>query len=93
MFFFEPDSIYVPIQWLLDIQWRVATRPSKRSRQELVVKYIAQFIPADMYFSESEFSVLLLEHHTFGDPALLRRELYIQHYIDREKDGRRYRKM
>ena len=34
--------------------------------------------------------MLLLQHHTFGDPALLRRELFERGLVDRVKDGSAY---
>ena len=42
-------------------------------------------------YSEAEVNFLLIEAHTFGDWALLRRSLVDWRYLDRESDGSRYR--
>jgi len=49
----------------------------------------AQFEPGREYH-EREVNELLLDWHTFGDWALLRRVLYDWRYVDRESDGSRY---
>jgi len=41
-------------------------------------------------YSEAEINALLNEWHTFGDPALLRREMFDHGLMTRSKDGSRY---
>ena len=52
--------------------------------------YLAQFFEAEKAYSEQEVNLLLYQHHTFFDPATLRRELYDFHFLDRSADGRVY---
>ena len=51
---------------------------------------VSRFEPGREY-SEREVNELLLGWHTFGDWALLRRLLCDWRYMDRERDGTRYR--
>ncbi|MBQ8236749.1 MAG: DUF2087 domain-containing protein [Oscillospiraceae bacterium] len=53
--------------------------------------YLAQKIPADTDFTEREINDILLDWHTFADPATLRRELYDYRFLDRSRDGKVYR--
>ena len=52
--------------------------------------YLAQKIPADTDFTERELGDILLNWHTFADPATLRRELYDYRFLDRSRDGKVY---
>ncbi len=90
MYFFEKNSPYVSIQWYINNEWIISIRPSKLSRQKLILQYIAEKIPSDFRWSEQDMNNLLQQLHGFDDVALLRRELYITHYIDRTTDGKEY---
>lgn len=75
---------------LLDSEGRLRQWPSKRSIQLMALDYLAaQFTPGQVY-TEHEVNTLLAEWHTFGDAALLRRELYERGLLNREKDGSAY---
>ena len=80
------------ISSFIDTIWRVKSRPAKKSKQIAIVAYLATKIPWDRVFSETQINDLLKMRHTFGDPALLRRELFIQEYVNREIDGSKYRR-
>lgn len=54
--------------------------------------YLSEFINNELVYTESEFNDLLDAHHTFHDPATLRRELFLYGFITREADGSVYRK-
>ena len=56
---------------------QITQRPSKRSRQEAIVAYLTEQIPSDFTGTESDINRFLDQRHTFGDRALLRRELYV----------------
>jgi hypothetical protein len=74
----------------LDATGRVRVYPSKNVRKRLVLAYLAfQFRPGQEY-SEAEVNALLRGHHTFDDPALLRRDLFDWGFLDRTADGARY---
>ena len=48
-------------------------------------------LEAEHEYTECEINEVLLNWHTFMDPAMLRRELYNYRFLDRSKDGRVYR--
>jgi len=77
----------------LDSQGRLKEWPSKRNKgrfQQLALEYLAtQFKPGTRYH-EREVNALLNQHHTFGDPALLRRELFERGLVDRLRTGSAY---
>ena len=45
------------------------------------------------FYTEKEVNEVLNNSHTFGDAALLRRELFEKKFLDRELDGRKYWKI
>ena len=67
--------------------------PSRRHKgqfQQRALEYLVSKFEPDLYYTEREVNTLLLQHHTFGDPALLRRELFERGLVDRVKDGSAY---
>lgn len=76
----------------LDAQGRVKNWPSRRNRkyQLSVLKYLASKLDANALYTEREVNALLNQHHTFGDPALLRRELFETGLLNRKRDGSAY---
>ena len=75
----------------LDPEGRLVKFPAKRPMQTEALAYLAgKFLP-DREYAEREVNELLLEWHTFGDPATLRRELYDRRFLDRDPYGRSYR--
>ena len=75
----------------LDAKGKLAAFPAKRKMKLYALVYLAQKIPADTDFTEREINGILLDWHTFGDPATLRRELYDYRFLDRSRDGKVYR--
>ena len=65
--------------------------PAKRKMKVYALCYLAGKFPAERDFSEQEINEILLDWHTFADPATLRRELYEYHFLNRSRDGRTYR--
>lgn len=76
----------------VDNQGRVTDWPPlKRSEQQMAVRrYLASRFTADVRYTERQVNDLLNVWHTFGDWALLRRELYDWGFLEREKDGSLY---
>ncbi|MGD1931690.1 MAG: DUF2087 domain-containing protein [Leptolyngbyaceae cyanobacterium] len=77
----------------LDDQGRLTAWPSRRNKgqfQQWALEYLASQVEPDLYYSERQINELLGQHHTFGDPALLRRELFERGLVDRVKDGSAY---
>jgi hypothetical protein len=76
----------------LDKQGRVKTWPSRQHKrlQREVLEYLAAKFEKGRHYSEREVNALLNRHHTFGDPALLRRELIEAGLLVRKRDGSAY---
>ena len=75
----------------LDATGKLTAFPAKRKMILYALLYLAQKIPADTDFTEREINDILLDWHSFADPATLRRELYDYHFLDRSRDGKVYR--
>ena len=75
----------------LDAEGKLTAFPAKRKMKLYALLYLAQKIPADTDFTEREINDILLNWHTFADPATLRRELYDYRFLDRSRDGKVYR--
>ncbi|MDJ0619505.1 MAG: DUF2087 domain-containing protein [Calothrix sp. MO_192.B10] len=77
----------------LDEQALVKEWPSKRNRgkfQKLVLEYLATKFEIGVTYTEKQVNNILNQHHTFGDPAMLRRELFEKGFINRKRDGSAY---
>ncbi|MBL8156047.1 MAG: DUF2087 domain-containing protein [Anaerolineae bacterium] len=75
---------------LLDDEGRLKQWPSKRSIQLMALDYLAAQFTSGQIYTEREVNAFLDRWHTFGDAALLRRELYERGLLNREKDGSAY---
>lgn len=75
----------------LDANGKLTAFPAKRKMKLYALLYLVQKIPADTDFTEREINDILLDWHTFADPATLRRELYDYRFLDRSRDGKIYR--
>lgn len=75
----------------LNPEGKLTAFPAKRKMKIYALLYLAQKIPADTDFTEREINDILLNWHTFADPATLRRELYDYRFLDRSRDGKVYR--
>ncbi len=80
------------IKHLFNEENQLTQWPSKKQKkkQQAAIEYFAQLFDASKQYSEKEVSDLLNLHHTFGDAALLRRELVGYGLLDRTKDCRAY---
>ncbi|MFN8221009.1 MAG: DUF2087 domain-containing protein [Fimbriimonadales bacterium] len=77
----------------LDAEGRLHTWPSKRNKarlQEIALRWLAQAFESGRDYSEAEVNKILNERHTFGDAALLRREMFERGILLRTRDCRRY---
>ncbi len=75
----------------IDDRGRLFRWPSREKVQRMAVAYLAGKFEPGREYGEQEVNFLLLEWHSFGDWALLRRLLYNWKHLDREPDGSRYR--
>jgi len=77
---------------IMDPDGRIIRWPKKQTEQSAVLASIAQYFAEDVRYSEQEVNELILQHITFADYALIRRELFDKGYLDRTADCREYRK-
>ncbi|WP_082659562.1 DUF2087 domain-containing protein [Aureimonas sp. AU40] len=69
---------------LIDASGIVTRWPRKAADKELVLNHLLRHFDGDRRYPEKEVNELLKELHTFGDWALLRRELYETGRLDRD---------
>lgn len=74
----------------VDAGGRLKQWPVKQKLQLLAIAAFAHAIPMGRRFTEREINELLIPHHTFSDPAMLRRYLCDLGYLVRERDGSAY---
>jgi len=72
---------------------RLVRLPSKRSVLEMTLWVLWTQFAAKRKYTEKEVNALLNAHHTFGDPATLRRELIGMKLLDRKSDCSAYWKL
>lgn len=75
----------------LDRDGKLTAFPSKRKMKIYCLFYLAQKFEAEKDYTEQGINNVLLEWHTFADPATLRRKLYDYSFLDRSRDGKVYR--
>jgi len=75
----------------VDDDGRLRQWPARYKVQRMATDYLAARFQPGREYSEREMNERLLDLHTFGDWALLRRLLCDWRYMDREPDGTRYR--
>lgn len=94
----EPPAAidYVELRRLssyFDVNGRWLRWPRKFSHQEPCLWVLWSKLPPRQTLSEREINELLLAHHRFEDPALLRREMKERKMVCRTLDGREYRRV
>ena len=75
----------------LDRDGKLTAFPAKRKMKIYCLFYLAQKFESEKDYTEQEINNVLLDWHTFADPATLRRELYDYRFLDRSRDGKVYR--
>ena len=58
--------------------------------QRMAAALLARLFEPDRGYTETEVNMTLMDGHTFGDWALLRRVLCDWGFLDRERDGSHY---
>ena len=69
---------------LVDAEGRVTRWPRKSAERDYVLSYLIEKFTAGQEYQEVEVNAILKRFHTFGDWALLRRELYESRRLDRD---------
>ena len=75
----------------LNAEGKLTAFPAKRKMKVYCLFYLAQKFETEKEYAEQEINDVLLDWHTFADPATLRRELYDYRFLDRSRDGKVYR--
>lgn len=80
------------LKGFLDKNFKLKSWPSRKHREKqlLALEFLAGKFEPGREYSEKEVNEILNQNHTFGDPAMLRRELYMKKLLDRTPDGSRY---
>ena len=84
-------ELNVILRNFLDVTGKLTAFPAKRKMKVYCLFYLAGKFEAGREYTEREINELLLDWHTFADPATLRRELYDYGFLDRSRDGKVYR--
>jgi len=76
----------------LDDDGRFNRLPGRKQKKKLdiMIEFLASKFELNEKYSEIEVNEILNQHHSFNDPATLRRLLYGMSFLDRTKDGRSY---
>ena len=85
------EALPRPLRPFVDDVGRLCQWPTRQKTQRMAAALLARRFEAGREYSEREVNALLVGGHTFGDWALLRRVLFDWRFIDRERDGTRYR--
>ncbi len=75
----------------LDANGKLTAFPAKRKMKIYCLFYLTQKFDEEEEYTEREINDILLNWHTFADPATLRRELFDYGFLDRSRDGKVYR--
>jgi len=86
----DRESVPRELRPFLDREGRLRQWPSKQKTQRMAAALLAARVEPGRVYNEGQINEFLLEWHTFGDWALLRRVLFDWGYLDRESDGSRY---
>jgi len=78
------------IEKLLDDENKIKRWPKKLIEKEVVIGYLANQFDFNSNYSEGDINLILKEHHSFDDIALLRRELIGRNYLSRIDNGSKY---
>jgi hypothetical protein len=78
------------IRNFVDSRGRLRQWPAKRKLQLVALEMLASQFEDDIVYTEREVNGLLNLHHTFGDAAMLRRELFEMGHLGRTRDGAQY---
>jgi aminoglycoside 6-adenylyltransferase len=73
-----------------DTEGRIIRWPKKREEKIFVLGYLQSKFEKGKIYKEKEINEILLRWHLFNDFAMLRREMYTNHLLNRTRDCREY---
>lgn len=80
------------LSYFIDLDGKINALPKKPLPRRMILRYIADRLPSYGHLTESAVNDTLSQWHTFGDPALLRRELCEAGILMRDRGGLSYYK-
>ncbi len=87
----SPQDFGIPKQYRDDdgriIHW---PRRKNRKHQLNILRYLVTKFEVDRSYTEREVNDILKAYHTFEDWAMLRRELFVLGWMNRESNGTNY---
>ncbi|MCE7934832.1 MAG: DUF2087 domain-containing protein [Chlorobi bacterium CHB2] len=86
----ELERLRQELYTFLDEHDRLWVWPARPAKRNAALRYLAMKFEAGKEYTEREVNQLLQAWHTFGDHALLRRELYDAKLIERTRNGAVY---
>ncbi len=80
------------LQGYLDDDGLLARLPGKKQKKklDLLIEFLASQFQTDTTYTEVDVNTILNRHHSFNDPATLRRLLIGTKKLERSVDGRAY---
>ncbi len=85
-------EIPIVLKGYVDEQGKFDKMPGKRQKKKvaLMLQYLAAQFIEDRQYTEKEVNEILNKHHSFNDPASLRRLMFGSKLINRTLDGTAY---
>jgi len=80
----------VNLESIINKEGLVVRWPKKKDEKLAVLDYLITKFEPGIKYKELQVNMILKKWHTFGDHALLRRELYDNFYMDREPGSGEY---
>lgn len=89
-----PADFNIPEQYA-DEHGRIIHWPRRKNRQHQlnILRYLLTKFELKRTYTEREVNDILRAHHTFEDWAMLRRELFVLGWMDRELNGTDYERV
>ncbi|MEM8525839.1 MAG: DUF2087 domain-containing protein [Bacteroidota bacterium] len=83
---------YTPLAGYQDQNGKFTEFPGKRqkNKQHLMLEFLAEQFESGKNYTEKEVNDILNQHHSFNDPATLRRLMFGRQLLNRTLDGKRY---
>jgi len=83
---------YKILNGYLDQEGKFSQMPGKRQKKKLafMLHFLAQQFEEGKTYSEMEVNEILNQHHSFNDPATLRRLMFGSKLLNRTLDGKSY---
>ncbi|MEN0046028.1 MAG: DUF2087 domain-containing protein [Bacteroidota bacterium] len=83
---------YAPLTGYQDQNGKFIQFPGKKqkNKQHLMLEFLAAQFETGKDYTEKEVNDILNQHHSFNDPATLRRLMFGKQLINRTLDGKRY---